>query len=191
MTPVLGTSHSRQIAFVGPYGVGKTTAVCTASDSTVASTDVLSSALRVGVGRHLKPTTTVGLEVGEWHDADGTRVSLVGTPGQERFDAVRRSAMPRSFAVVLWLYGHHDLALLDAELWLDFIAAEVAPDKLTVAVTRLGHDGFNGSVEPFREVVHRMNGSIPVVAADPRSRGSVEEVLRAAVRRRSSRTVVA
>jgi uncharacterized protein len=190
MAPVLGTSHSRQISFVGPFGVGKTTAVCTVSDSTVASTDVLSSALRLRSGRHLKTTTTVGLEVGQWRDTDGTRVSIVGTPGQERFDAVRRSAMPRSFAIVLWLYGHHDLALLDAELWLEFITQEVPNSKMTVAVTRLD-DRATGSVEPFRRVVAEIDPTIPVLAADPRDRAEVEAVLRAAIGRRTAGTVVA
>jgi signal recognition particle receptor subunit beta len=171
------------VSFVGPFGVGKTTAVCTVSDTNVSSTEVLSSALRARTGqagKHLKTTTTVGLEIGEWLSPDGQQVSVVGTPGQERFDLVRKSAMPRSTGVVLWLFGHHDLALLDAELWLEFISAEVATSKLTLAVTRL--DDPLAQLDSFREVAHRLDDRIPVVAADPRDRDSVIDVLQTALR---------
>ena len=183
MMPVLGTPIPRQVSFVGPFGVGKTTAVCTVSDTQVSSTEVLSSALRARTGRpgrHLKTTTTVGLEIGEWRTSDGQTISVVGTPGQERFDLVRKSAMPRSTGVVLWLFGHHDMALLDAELWLEFIAAEVSTSKLTVAVTRLEEP--HTQLEAFREVVAARDDRIPVIPADPRDRDSVAQVLHTALR---------
>jgi signal recognition particle receptor subunit beta len=168
------------VSFVGPFGVGKTTAVCTVSDTDVSTTEVMSSALRGRTGRHLKTTTTVGLEIGEWQAPDGQNVSVVGTPGQERFDLVRRSAMPRSTGVVLWLFGHHDLALLDARLWLEFIANEVATSKMTVAVTRLEEP--DPQLREFRDVVHQCDARIPVVAADPRDRDSVSDVIATALR---------
>lgn len=180
MMPVLGTPIPRQVSFVGPFGVGKTTAVCTVSDTSVSSTEVMSSALRAQSGRHLKTTTTVGLEIGEWQAPDGQSISVVGTPGQERFDLVRKSAMPRSTGVVLWLFGHHEHALLDAELWLEFISQEVTTSKLTVAVTRLENPAT--SLTDFREVVGRCDTGIPVVTADPRDRESVIEVLLTALR---------
>lgn len=180
MMPVLGTPIPRQVSFVGPFGVGKTTAVCTVSDTDVSTTEVMSSALRGQTGRHLKTTTTVGLEIGEWQAPDGQTISVVGTPGQERFDLVRKSAMPRSTGVVLWLFGNHEYALLDAELWLDFIADEVATSKLTVAVTRLEDDA--PALADFRKVVGKRDDRIPVVAADPRERDSVVEVLLTALR---------
>ena len=81
---------------------------------------------------------------------------------------------------MLWLFGHHDLALLDTELWLEFIAAEVSTSKLTVAVTRLEEAGTQ--LDGFREVVAACDDRIPVIAADPRDRNSVVEVLHTALR---------
>jgi uncharacterized protein len=182
MQPVLGTTTSQQVAFVGPFGVGKTTAVCTVSDTDVATTEVLSSALRGRTGRHLKTTTTVGLEIGEWRTPQGRTIAVVGTPGQERFDVVRRTAMPRSTGVVLWLYGQHAVATLDAELWMEFITREVPTRKMTVAVTRLAEDATDGDLDRFRRVVRRFDPTIPVVAADPRDRDDVEAVLLTALR---------
>jgi signal recognition particle receptor subunit beta len=181
MMPIFGSPIARQVSFVGPFGVGKTTAVCTVSETDVSSTEVLSSALRARTGRHLKTTTTVGLEIGEWLAPDGKKVSVVGTPGQERFDLVRKSAMPRSTGVVLWLFGHHDKALLDAELWLEFISNEVPTSKLTVAVTRLEAEP-ESLLREFRGVIDQCDARIPLVAADPRDKGSVSEVLATALR---------
>lgn len=181
MMPIFGTPIARQVSFVGPFGVGKTTAVVTVSETSISSTEVMSSALRGRVGRHLKTTTTVGLEIGEWRAPDGKKVSVVGTPGQERFDMVRRSAMPRSTGVVLWLFGNHQHALLDTELWLEFISSEVSTSKLTVAVTRLEGD-TESQLREFRDVIDRCDARIPLVAADPRDKDSVSDVLATALR---------
>lgn len=180
MRSVIGGTTTRQVAFVGPFGVGKTTAVCTVSEASVATTDVASTAMMLRGGRHLKATTTVGLEIGQWSAPDGGRVSIVGTPGQERFDVVRKSAMPRSNGVVLWLFSQHEHALLDTELWLEFIAAEVPSHKLTVVLTRF--DDAQAPLEEFRSVVDRVDPQIPLVVADPRDRDDVDRVLRTALR---------
>jgi signal recognition particle receptor subunit beta len=183
LTPVVGSRARQQVAFVGPFGVGKTTAVFTLCGQSVSSSDVASSLVRARAGRHVKPTTTVGLEMGEWTAPDGRPVSVVGTPGQERFDLVRRSAMPRSAAVVLWLFGDHQHAGLDAELWLDFIATEVPLPRITVAVTRLAEAAeVEAELDAFRQIVDRFSPEIPLVVADPRERGDVEAVMLTALR---------
>lgn len=189
MTSLRAPARPRQVTFVGPFGVGKTTAVVTVSDTSVTTTDVASTAMRLRAGRHLKATTTVGLEIGDWTAPDGRLVSIVGTPGQERFDDVRRSAMPRSTAVVLWLFGHHEHAVLDAELWLEFIAQDAPHDKLAVAVTRLP-DAPEGRLEEMRAAVHTIDAGIPVLAADPRDRDDIAMVLGAALDAALDRTPV-
>ncbi|MFN8196453.1 MAG: hypothetical protein U0R80_19465 [Nocardioidaceae bacterium] len=180
MKSVIGGTSTRQVAFVGPFGVGKTTAVCTVSEGSVATTDVASTAMLMRGGRHLKSTTTVGLEVGQWLAPDGTSVHVVGTPGQERFDVVRKSAMPRSQGVVLWLFGQHEQAVLDTQLWLEFIAAEVPTRKLTVALTR--HEESTIPLTEFRSTIDAVDPSIPLVLADPREHEDVVRVLMASLR---------
>lgn len=178
---VVGAGLAPQISFVGPFGVGKTTAVLSVCSTQVLMTEVFSSNAQSPIGKHLKPTTTVGLEIGEWVAPDGRVVCVVGTPGQERFDMVRRSAMPRSNAVVLWLYGGHTEALMDAELWLDFVTREIPNRKLVVAVTRLGDD--MAALDPFRQIVDKFDVNIPLVGADPRDGSSVANVLETAFAR--------
>ena len=140
-------------------------------------TEVLSSALRARTGRHLKTTTTVGLEIGEWRAPDGKKVSVVGTPGQERFDLVRQSAMPRSTGVVLWLFGHHDKALLDAELWLEFISNEVATSQADRGRDQAGRPTPSPCCASSDGVIDQCDARIPLVAADPRDRAPCRSLL--------------
>jgi uncharacterized protein len=181
MKTVIGARSGPQVAFVGPFGVGKTTAVLTACEGDVVMTEVDRSRLVQKSGRHLKVTTTVGLEIGQWRAPDGETVCVVGTPGQERFDVVRRSAMPRSQAVVLWLYGDHKQAIEDASLWLEFILAEVPSRKVVVALTRMREDSHQ--LVKFRQAVAAYDAEIPILLADPRDRESVVRVLESALRR--------
>jgi signal recognition particle receptor subunit beta len=183
MKAVIGRTTVRQVAFVGPYGVGKTTAVRVVSEIPVVSAEVLSSAARgqdSRVGRKL--TTTVGLDYGEWRGPLGSPVAVVGTPGQARFGAVRRSATPRSTSVVLWLYGQNDYALDEAREWLGFLAGDRSMARLTVAVTRLDESPTCPQLADYRPLLEELGRDIPLLAADPRNRDDVVQVLHAALR---------
>ncbi len=158
--------RSVQVAFVGPFGVGKTTAVSTLCGDDLTVSEVRRSTA-TGYGRRIKESTTVGLELGRYTAGDGRRVVVVGTPGQQRYDAVRRSAMPRSSAVVLWLFGDHEYATVDLELWAEFIASEVKPETMVVAVTRVGENGIDPT---WADVLARVAPGARLVAADPRDR---------------------
>ncbi len=76
---VVGATTGHQVVFVGPMGVGKTTAVKALSDIPIVSTDVTRSTLAFSeVPVDGKTTTTVGINYGEWTDPDGVRVGLDG-----------------------------------------------------------------------------------------------------------------
>lgn len=136
---IIGHRAAREIAFVGPVGVGKTTAVRALSSIEAASTDVMTTATRQSGRRAAgrKTTTTVALDYGEWRSDRGT-VMLFGTPGQSRFRSSRDRLMPASTAIVLLLYGNTSYALEEAAEWLRFIDAAGLGSRLTVVVTRLG-----------------------------------------------------
>lgn len=182
MKPVIGTTLARQVAFVGPFAVGKTTAVRVISDTPVLHTEVHSSAAKTNIGKHLKETTTVGLDYGEWNGPDGLKVAVVGTPGQARFDTVRQSVMPRSSGVVLWLFGQHPEAELDCDLWLDCLGEELPMSKMTVAVTRLDEADTDRTIERFRSIVDGHDPQIPLIEADPRVRDDVAAVVMTALK---------
>lgn len=164
---VVGHQIAREVAFVGPYGVGKTTAVRAISNVPVASTEVqtsISFAARRLAGQ--KTTTTVGLDYGEWRGPAGT-VAIYGTPGQARFRTDRDRLVPPTTSLVLWLYGQTDYALGEAEEWLRFLNARNSSGRLTVAVTRLEIPG-GPPLEEYRPLLDSFDPRIGLIAADPR-----------------------
>ena len=77
---LVGDAVANRVTFVGPYGVGKTTALRAVSDIPVLDTDVMMTRERAGSAPD-KTHTTVGFDYGEWQFDDGSRVGLFGLPG--------------------------------------------------------------------------------------------------------------
>jgi small GTP-binding protein len=72
-----------KVVITGTFNAGKTTFVDTLSDIDIVNTDkVTSTAAEQGV----KAATTTALDYGNVKLAEDTRVHLMGTPGQTRFD---------------------------------------------------------------------------------------------------------
>ena len=174
---ILGHTTTHQVVFVGPFGVGKTTALRTISDVPVVNTDVQSSEADAGMRLGGKDTTTIGLDYGEWTFLDGSRVTLLGVPGQERFDAMWDALLPHCSAIVLWVYGDRDPTLLEASKWLQTLARRKALARLAVAVTRLPPDCDDKLLNPYRELVQRFHPFAPVITADPRQANEVMQAI--------------
>ncbi len=187
MKAVIGHTIKREITFVGPFGVGKTTAVQTLSDVPVVNTEVLSSMARPGT-RAAKRMTTAGLDYGEWHSPGGT-VALVGTPGQARFRTTRDQARVRSSAIVLWMYGQNHYALDETREWIGVLGGPRTWARLTVAVTRLEQDTEHPPLEAYREVLDAFSTRIRLTAGDPRDRDSVISVVSLALAQDASKKV--
>lgn len=174
---VLGHAISHQVVFAGPFGVGKTTALRTVSDIAVVNTDVATDEALPEAVAQGKTTTTTGFDYGEWQFPDGSRVSLIGVPGQERFEAMWDVIIPRSSAIVLWLYGDTESRLRDGHQWLQALAKRKAVARLAVAVTRVPDAQAEVALEPFRELVSRYHPLAPVITADPRRPSDVMQAI--------------
>lgn len=172
-------SATPQVVFVGPYGVGKSTAVRAVSDVEVVPDPTVVPALP-GTRAALRAAECTS-ERGEWAGGPDGPVSVVSVAGQLRFRAVGTGLVPPT-RMVLWLYGHTPDALDEAEEWLGYLSPELGESPLTVAVTRLEVPGDRPALVDYRPVVDRWVRGAPLVSADPRDRESVEEVLTAAVR---------
>ena len=172
---VLGHQVEQQVAFVGPFGVGKTTALRAISDIPVVNTDVASAeaARPLAQEQSGKTTTTVGLDYGEWRFPDGKVVALIGVPGQDRFDAMWDALLPRSSAIVLWIYGDRDPTRLECRKWLQALAQRKAVARLAVAVTRVSAGQEQQVLDSVRELVARFHPLAPVLSADPREPADV------------------
>ncbi len=174
---ILGHTTTHQVVFVGPFGVGKTTALRAISDIPVVNTDVQSSEVDTTMQLHGKDTTTVGLDYGEWRFPDGSRVTLLGVPGQERFEAMWDTLLPHCSAIVLWVYGDRDPLLQETSKWLHTLAQRKALARLAVAVTRLPPNHADNALNPYRELVERFHPFAPVIAVDPRQANEVMQAV--------------
>lgn len=166
----IGHTHSQRVCFVGPFGVGKTTALRSISDIEVVNTDVATSERQAF--NPDKSTTTVGFDYGELKLDGEQRIGLFGLPGQSRFDAMWQTLLPTSSAVVLWVYGNSPRAARDLTLWLLALKPCVSLNLLSVAVTRLPPDAED-TLGPMREALARFNPVAPLITADPRQASDV------------------
>lgn len=169
----IGHQEHFKLIFAGAFGVGKTTALKTISDTEVISTDVSSfevSEQQIAAGKH---TTTVGLDYGELRLPDGSLVALFGLPGQQRFDQMWDSVLKSHSGVLLWLYGNKSNALSECQEWLEILHKRNATKRLCVTLTRMNEPASNNDIAPFRSLVRRYNPYAPVVTADPRKKESV------------------
>ena len=173
---VLGHSVAHQVVFVGPFGVGKTTALRVISDIPVVNTDVDSSEAMLDSTVQGKTTTTAAFDYGEWSFPDGTQVALIGVPGQERFEAMWDVMLPRSSAIVLWLYGDRDPKLAECRKWMNALAQRKAVARLAIAVTRMPADS-EAALEPYRELIAQYHPLAPVITADPRESSDVLQAI--------------
>lgn len=179
MKCVVGHQIQKRIHFIGPFGVGKTTALASVSDIPVAKMDVHSHEALTLCGSD-KTTTTVGFDYGEWQMQDEV-VGLYGLPGQVRFDAVWDKLLPESTGVVMWLYGDRPDAAEQCAYWLDVLAKRDALRSLVVAVTRVEANEAEPTLDVLRSLVKPHHPYAPVMTADPRNKMSVIQAIAVAV----------
>lgn len=165
------------IAFMGPVGAGKTTAISSVSDIDCLDTEV---AHYEGSPDSSKLTTTVALDMGVLELGQGDRLRLQGAPGQQRFDYMWDILLAQAQAVVI-LVG----AGAQAQQDLDFYLAQVrrltegqgraVPVVIGLTHADAVHDStglrFAGQGCPCSQC------QPPIVPVDARERGSVVRLL--------------
>lgn len=173
MKHVLGHQTSHHVVFVGPQGVGKTTAVRAISRIPVLNTDEIGTRDMDMQRNPGKRTTTVGFDYGEWRFPNDVRVSLIGVPGQERFGAMWDALLPQSSAIVIWLYGDRARARKDCRFWLEALSRRRTLGRLAVAVTRLPRNVPGTELDRLRDLILSYHPLAPLITADPRAPASV------------------
>lgn len=164
---VVGATTARQVVFVGPMGVGKTTAVTALSDVPVVGTDVRQSTLSsTEVPQGGKTTTSVGIDYGEWTDPAGRRVALLGTPGQVRFSSARESVAAHRARIVLWVFGQRPDAAFQIGRWLELLGDESVWARTVVSLTRLQGAHPERAVDVARRALDPRFQHVPLLAAD-------------------------
>lgn len=173
MEIIIGQKIQHQLVFIGSFGVGKTTAVQSLSDTEVVSMEATANLeIKAANLDPKKTTTTIGFDYGECFLDENEKIALYGIPGQARFEEVWDSLLPRCSGVVLWVFGNRPDFVKECEKWLNVLQRKKANKKLAVALTRIDDDN-EAVLEQCRQVVSKFHPYAPVLVADPRDRESV------------------
>ena len=159
---IVGSPSDAEVVFIGPVGVGKTTAVQTLSSVPPINTEVM---MFEGAEEFLhtsKTTTTVGIDYGMWVRPDGKVIGLFGTTGQDRFTDSRTPLLNPDAGIVIWLYGDSDTLGADLGSW------------ILIGVNYPTDEGLN----EIKATLEQLElGHIRVTTADPRNIDDVRRVV--------------
>jgi len=163
-----------KIIFTGPVGAGKTTAIGAISDEPPVSTDVKAT----DGTREMKSTTTVGLDYSYIELADGKRVHLYGTPGQERFQFMWKILTRGGIGLVLLIPNDHDDPVGQMEFYLDAFADYIEQTGVVIGITRSGISD-NADLTDFQQKLFERQQILPVFEVDARSGDDVGTLIHA------------
>lgn len=162
-----------KVVFVGPVGVGKSTAVQHLSDIEVVSTDVNASDMTL----NSKQMTTVAMDYGKVTLNNGRIVHLYGTPGQERFsfmwDILTRGS---NTALVLLLNNSRPQPLRDMEFYISHFRHFAEDGRMLVAVTHTDL-AVTPTLLDYSTELRGMGLDLPLFNVDARQRNAVAVLL--------------
>jgi signal recognition particle receptor subunit beta len=164
-----------KIIFAGPVGAGKTTAIGAVSDILVVGTEARASD---DVAQR-KNTTTVAMDYGVLNLADGEKVHLYGTPGQERFSFMWEILSEGAMGFVILIDSARPDPMADFELYVNAFRKLISKcgDAAVIGVTRTELNPRTDLLDRLNERLAAMKLSIPVFEVDGRKREDVKQAL--------------
>ena len=156
-----------KILFTGTMGAGKTTAIAAISDIAPVVTDVANTDTSVAKAR-----TTVGLDFGLVSLADGNRMRLFGTPGQERFDFMWKILAQNAFGLIILIDNSRPDPVQDFRIYLDGFSDDLRMLPCTVGVGRT-ESHPQPSLEAYVDEMAQRGLVFPVLPVDVRRKQDV------------------
>lgn len=160
-----------RISFMGPMGIGKTTAIRALCGDNMVASDVPN----LDRAAHAKEFTTVGAEFGEIDLGDGERVQVCGCPGQDRFDFLRDWVLSVSVGVFIMVDANAaDAVSATSALLAEAAAAERPPLTLVLNTRPASPEQMQAFAAGLQASGH---GVVPVLQVDVRQRAQVLQAL--------------
>lgn len=155
-----------KLIFAGPPGAGKTTAIAAISDfppinTDVAATDEIAS---------IKEATTVAMDYGELTLADGQKIFLYGTPGQERFDFMWKILATGSLGLIILIDNTRNDPVKDLTVYVDKFRDLIDSAAGVVGITRAEKGPALGA---YFELLAKKQCPMPVLEVDGRKKEDV------------------
>ena len=118
----------------------------------------------------MKQATTVAMDYGEITLAQGQKVFLYGTPGQERFDFMWKILATNSLGLIILLDNSSRDPLADLEIYVDHFRELIDRAAGVVGVTRFETGPVLGA---YFAVLQRKGCLMPVLEVDARKKQDV------------------
>lgn len=159
-----------KLIFTGPPGVGKTTAIAAISDIPPINTDVTAT----DEIAELKEATTAAMDYGELTLANGEKLFLYGTPGQERFDFMWKILADGSLGLIILIDNSRPDPIADLALYLDSFSELLNTRAGVIGITRASQGLPLGD---FFDLLTHRNIVIPILEIDARIEKDVLQLL--------------
>ena len=164
--------NSYKVVFLGPPGSGKTTAIENVSNFSAFTTEV-SPTDSVG---SLKAKTTIGIDYGEFKHKHLT-LCLYGTPGQQRYDYMRRLSIKNANVYVVLLDMTSEDPMADLSYLNNLVNLSANDGVLRViALTHLDLSMTNPEIIKKR-ISEKSAHNVVMTQIDPRKKNDVEKML--------------
>lgn len=157
-----------KIIFTGPVGAGKTTAIQSISDVPPIKTDASASDMT----KDRKSSTTVAMDYGIMNLADGEKIHLYGTPGQERFDFMWDILISGGIGLILLLDNTRADPFKDMHFFLNSFEKFIAETNVAIGVTQMDISS-RPAIADYHIQLQGSGLKPPVFAVDARVRNDV------------------
>lgn len=154
--------------FTGTPGAGKTTAITAISDFPPVKTDMFATDELSDV----KEETTVAMDFGELTLANGEKIGLYGTPGQERFRHMWEILTNGGLGLIILIDNSRPHPLDDLKVYLDSFRQFILSTGAVIGITR-SDIGKDTTVEDYQKVLEKEGFILPILEADARSKSDV------------------
>ncbi len=163
-----------KIIFTGPVGAGKTTAIQSISDIPPVKTDEIATDLT----KNRKQTTTVAMDYGVMILADGEKIHLYGTPGQERFDFMWDILTLGGIGLILLIDNTREQPFEDLKFFLQAFSSFINQTQVVIGVTQMDLSN-KPSIADYHQQLQTLGFRVPIFSVDARIRNDVSLLIQA------------
>lgn len=157
-----------KIIFAGSMGAGKTTSIQSLSDDGVVSTDVVNT----NRTSNAKLLTTVGIDYGQIFLSSDVKISLYGTPGQERFQLIWKIVARGALGAIILIDSSSKAAPSELPYYVNHFNKS-GIDNIVIGLTHVDLSSGFLSLDDAIKLLSEHDLIFPVFSIDPRQREDV------------------